>query len=137
MTIASLVHDSLGAPSDVAMVDHAGNRAGPDSAGSTLRIRNTDAYRRILQRPGWLGVVRACVAGDLDLDGDIFTLLDVGFSSGWHGTGVDLAKALVGAVGIDAVRPIPPPPEEAHVRGPLHSRTRDKQAISYHYDVSN
>src|SRR5215212_2200559 len=32
---------------------------------------------------------------------------------------------------------LPPPPEEAHVRGRLHSRRRDVQAVTHHYDVSN
>ncbi|HKY15066.1 MAG TPA: cyclopropane-fatty-acyl-phospholipid synthase family protein [Microthrixaceae bacterium] len=136
-TIASLIHHSLGSPADVAVMDHAGNRAGPDGATSTLKIVRTDAYRRILQRPGELGVARAFVAGDLDVDGDIFTVLDVGFSAGWSGTGAELGKALVAAVGWEVVLPVPPPPEEAQVRGHLHSKERDRQAISHHYDVSN
>ena len=31
----------------------------------------------------------------------------------------------------------PPPPEEARVNGGRHSRRRDAQVISHHYDVSN
>jgi cyclopropane-fatty-acyl-phospholipid synthase len=34
-------------------------------------------------------------------------------------------------------RPVPAPPEEAHPRGWRHSKGRDAQAISHHYDVGN
>jgi hypothetical protein len=40
-------------------------------------------------------------------------------------------------VGWSGLRPLPPPPEEARVRGRRHSRERDAQAIAHHYDVSN
>ncbi len=43
------------------------------------------------------------------------------------------AARATGALG----RPLAPPPEEARLRGPLHSRRRDAQAIAHHYDVSN
>jgi cyclopropane-fatty-acyl-phospholipid synthase len=35
------------------------------------------------------------------------------------------------------VRPVPPPPEEVVLKGRRHSKRRDAQAISHHYDVSN
>src|SRR4029079_11564816 len=35
------------------------------------------------------------------------------------------------------LKPMPPPPEEARLRGRRHSRSRDRAAISHHYDVSN
>src|SRR5204863_8069528 len=44
------------------------------------------------------------------------------------------AARLVGAGGL---RPLPPPPEEAHLRGRRHSKERDAAAISHHYDISN
>jgi cyclopropane-fatty-acyl-phospholipid synthase len=40
-------------------------------------------------------------------------------------------------VGVDGLRPLPPPPEEARLRGRRHSKSRDAQAIAHHYDVSN
>src|SRR5690606_28747528 len=39
----------------------------------------------------------------------------------------------LGALG----RPPAPPPEEARPRGRVHSRRRDAQAVSHHYDVGN
>jgi cyclopropane-fatty-acyl-phospholipid synthase len=41
---------------------------------------------------------------------------------------------LVGSTGL---RPLPPPPEEARLRGRRHSKARDAAAIAHHYDVSN
>ena len=47
-------------------------------------------------------------------------------------TAIGAARSL-GALG----RPLPPPPEEARLRGRRHSKARDAAAISHHYDVSN
>jgi len=40
-------------------------------------------------------------------------------------------------LGVRKLKPLPPPPEEARLRGRRHSKERDAAAISYHYDVSN
>ncbi len=40
-------------------------------------------------------------------------------------------------VGLSGLKPLPPPPEEARLRGRRHSRARDAAAIAHHYDVSN
>ena len=39
--------------------------------------------------------------------------------------------------GVAGLRPLPPPPEEARLRGRRHSKDRDAAAIAHHYDVSN
>src|SRR6185503_8020595 len=46
-------------------------------------------------------------------------------------------RELVHAAGKGWWRGIDPPPEEARVHGRLHSPSRDAEAISHHYDVSN
>jgi cyclopropane-fatty-acyl-phospholipid synthase len=49
-------------------------------------------------------------------------------------------KQLVAAareIGVKNLRPLPPPPEEARLRGRRHSVARDRAAVSHHYDVSN
>lgn len=43
------------------------------------------------------------------------------------------AARKLGALGL----PPPPPPEEARTRGRRHSKRRDREAISHHYDVGN
>ena len=40
-------------------------------------------------------------------------------------------------IGVEGLKPLPPPPEEAHLRGRRHSKERDAAAIQHHYDVSN
>ena len=52
-----------------------GSRAGPPQPVATVVIRSPDALARILTRPGELGLSRAYVAGDLDIDGDIYAVL--------------------------------------------------------------
>jgi cyclopropane-fatty-acyl-phospholipid synthase len=40
-------------------------------------------------------------------------------------------------LGLRALRPLAPPPEEVRLHGRRHSKGRDAAAVSYHYDVSN
>ncbi|MCT2592955.1 cyclopropane-fatty-acyl-phospholipid synthase family protein [Streptomyces sp. N2-109] len=51
------------------------SEAGPPGA-PTLVIRHRRALRRILWRPGELGLARAWVAGEIDIEGDLFEALD-------------------------------------------------------------
>jgi cyclopropane-fatty-acyl-phospholipid synthase len=117
-----------------------GSTLGPPDAAATIRLRSPDALRRVLWSPDELGLGRAYVAGEADLEGDIVETMralriprpDL------HTRGRLVAAALrvareLGILG----RPAPPPPEEAHPRGRLHSRGRDAEAISHHYDVGN
>jgi cyclopropane-fatty-acyl-phospholipid synthase len=102
-----------------------------------LHIRSADALRRIVTSPGELGFARAYVAGDLDLSGDIFAVLDLRERL----PDVRLTpRQLVAAarlLGADVLRPLPPPAAEARLRGRRHSKARDRAAIAHHYDVSN
>ena len=113
---------------------------GPASAPATVRFRGPDALRRLLYAPGELGFARAYVASDIEVDGDVHHALRVLSASspelkiGWRGT-LDVVRA---AMRLKVVgRPLPPPPEEARLRGRIHSMARDAEAISHHYDVSN
>ncbi len=69
-TLASLLG---GEP--VAIRAYDGSSAGPPDAPATLDIRSPDALRRVLASPGELGMVRAYVAGDIELEGDIYAAL--------------------------------------------------------------
>lgn len=48
-----------------------GTSTGPP-VGPTARVRSADALRRLLWAPGELGLGRAYVAGEIDIEGDIF-----------------------------------------------------------------
>jgi cyclopropane-fatty-acyl-phospholipid synthase len=138
MALASLVEHILGGDIPVAVAAYDGSRAGPADAATTLIVRSPDALRRVITAPGELGLARAYVAGELDVDGEIWDLLalrdrlpDVRISP----------RAVLRLVdelgGWRQVRLVEPPPEEARLRGRRHSRDRDAAAISHHYDVSN
>jgi cyclopropane-fatty-acyl-phospholipid synthase len=51
-----------------------GGEIGPPGA-PTFVIRHRRALRRLLWKPGEMGLVRAYIAGDLDIDGDMFAAL--------------------------------------------------------------
>ncbi|HEY1634130.1 MAG TPA: class I SAM-dependent methyltransferase [Acidimicrobiales bacterium] len=124
-----------------------GSTLGPDRAQATLTIRSPRALRRILYAPRELGAGRAYVAGELDLEGDVYAALALRDSMASRDREGE-AKVGLGRRGwLDLLRaarrsgvfgpPPAAPPEEARLRGRLHSKARDAAAISHHYDVSN
>jgi cyclopropane fatty-acyl-phospholipid synthase-like methyltransferase/DUF1365 family protein len=142
--IAGLVHEVAGLRLPVRLRAWDGSEAGP-SEGPVLVLRSRRALRRLLWAPGELGLARAYVTGDIDVEGDLAD----GLRRAWaltesHGTrppriglGGRLRAAVVaarlGALG----RPPAAPLSEVRLRGPLHTRTRDRAAIAHHYDLSN
>lgn len=136
--LASTIVAVLGtADLPVAIECYDGSRVGPRHAPATIVVRGPDALRRMLTAPGELGFARAYVAGDLDVEGDIFAAMEMRhvvptvrlLPKDW--------AALARFIGWEGLRPLPPPPEEIRLRGRRHTRARDAAAISYHYDVSN
>ena len=121
-----------------------GSEAGPVDA-PLVELRSRDAVRRLLWHPGELGAAQAYVTGDIevhhDLDAALTHVWTVAAERGLTGVrpspgafGRALRTALdVGAVG----RPPALPASQARVRGRLHSKIRDRRAISHHYDLSN
>jgi cyclopropane-fatty-acyl-phospholipid synthase len=134
-----LLERLLGLDPDIRVELWDGSSFGRIDGAGTLVVRSPDALRRILWAPGELGVGRAHVAGDLDVEGDVIDVLavlrDVGQERLASGVLPSVLKAArrVGVIG----RPLPPPREEARLRGWRHSKRRDAAAISHHYDVGN
>ena len=137
--IAGLLKDHAGAGLRLRAWD--GSEAGPPGAPVVV-LRSPQALQRILWRPGELGLARAYISGDLDIEGD----LTDGLRRVWGALrdaparGLALAPAAVAAVKAVArlklLGPPPPPPAaELRVRGRLHSRARDQAVIAGHYDV--
>jgi cyclopropane-fatty-acyl-phospholipid synthase len=110
-----------------------------------VAFRTPLALRRLIYAPNELGLGRAYVAGDIDIHGEIFDVLDLrnNLASRREHVTLDLGrqrwqKLVVAAKRLGALGPPPPPPpEEARLRGRRHSKARDAAAIAHHYDVSN
>ncbi|MFJ9615806.1 class I SAM-dependent methyltransferase [Streptomyces noursei] len=152
--LTNLAEEVLGAPLPVRIRAWDRSESGPPDA-PVLVIRNRRALRRLLFKPGELGLARAWVAGDIDVQGDLYEALDRLAGLIWERGSAGpkapraavlralarpeiraAAKELLSLAGL----PVPPPPpvEEARPRrGALHSLLRDRQAISHHYDVGN
>ena len=52
-----------------------GSEAGPAAAPATVVLRSRRALRTLLWQPDELGLARAYVAGDLDIEGDLYAAL--------------------------------------------------------------
>jgi cyclopropane-fatty-acyl-phospholipid synthase len=116
-----------------------GNTVPATSAGGpTFSFRSPDAIAQILRAPGELGLGRAYVLGDLEVD-DLDGLL--GLLGRWSPGSLSAAtKARLGAAAVRAAgirRPPPPPAAELRPRGERHSKRWDSETVRHHYDVSN
>ncbi len=142
--LARVVADVSGTELPIRVRAWDGSEAGP-AAGPVVVLRSRRALRRLLWSPGELGLARAYVTGDLDVDGDLMS----GFRQVWQAArtgpargvrlgprGVLRAMGAAGRLGAFGLPPAPPV-AEARLRGRVHSRRRDRKAIAHHYDVSN
>ncbi len=136
VTLAERLAGILGTDLPIGVALYDGSRLGPADAPATVAVRAPDALRRIVQSPGELGFSRAYVAGDIDIDGDVFAALELRDSFA-RSAGLRTLALALRVVGPRALRPLSPPPEEARLRGTRHSKARDAAAIAHHYDLSN
>jgi cyclopropane-fatty-acyl-phospholipid synthase len=124
-----------------------GSEAGPDGA-PTVVVSSRQALRRLVWAPGELGLARAYVAGEMDVEGELGTVFAALSSAGRLAPGDESPgpslrerlELLRTAAGLGVLGPNPaPPPEEVRLSGSgrQHSKTRDAVAVSHHYDISN
>lgn len=138
--LAPLLEELVGsAPLRIEFWDGTGH--GPRGAVATLRIRSATALRRLLWAPGELGLARAFVEGDVELDGDLFEAIRELRPAGMKlrsTARLVAALAATAAKHLDLIGPPPPAPAvEARPHGRLHSLHRDAEAVRHHYDVGN
>jgi cyclopropane-fatty-acyl-phospholipid synthase len=105
-------------------------------------VRHPRALRRLVYAPGELGLARAYVSGDLDIEGDLYAALgfpdELPSRPDLHLDRRPLARLAGPLLGLGLLGlPAAPPPEEARLHGIRHSLRRDRSAISHHYDVGN
>jgi cyclopropane-fatty-acyl-phospholipid synthase len=125
-----------------------GSAAGPEDSPIHMHLATERGLSYILTAPGDLGMVRAYVQGDLEIEGihpgNPYGLMRMMLNH-LHFERPTPSEALriVRGLGWSHLKPPPPPPQE-HLpkwrrtfEGLRHSRTRDKAAIHHHYDVSN
>lgn len=143
--LLSAFEGAMGIPIPVHVRCWDGSEAGPDS-DVTIVFRNRRAIRRVLWSPNELGLVRAYVSGDLEIEGDVFRLLTLpdlvdrlgtlGVRGSDRGTILKSLSTFVRLGGL-GLRPAPPSVEVARRRGPKHSKARDASSVSHHFDVGN
>ena len=145
MALAEVFERVAGPDAPVEFVAYDGSTAGVKGSDVKITVRSPVAVSYLAQAPSALGLARAFVSGHLDVDGDMFTALsrlsraqEVNMSlSEWF----SLLKK-VGGPRVLYPR-IAPPPQEVRVNrrlltvGRMHSKNRDAESISHHYDVSN
>jgi cyclopropane-fatty-acyl-phospholipid synthase len=118
-----------------------GSTAGPADSEVAIELRSPAALSYLIMAPSSLGLARAYVSGELEIDGDPYELLARVWSDriatlSWSDR-LDILRNLDPR----ALRWVDPPAEEFRARrlrdGFRHSKSRDAAAISHHYDVSN
>jgi cyclopropane-fatty-acyl-phospholipid synthase len=138
--LKSLLENLLLAQLPVRLRAWDGSETGPANAPVVV-VRHRRALRRLMWQPDQLGLARAYVAGDIDVEGDLYDTLSRLAALLWRvpeNSGHPI-RALAGdLVRLGAIGPPPkPPPEEIAMTGTRHSRRRDRQAVTHHYDVGN
>ncbi len=136
----ALAGRAIGGPLPLRVRAWDGSVAGPQDAAAVVTVRSPRALRRVLYSPNEVGLGRAYVTGEIDVDGDLSEALDA------LATAVETwrrAMSLTDFVrlGSDAARlgviglPPKPPDTEVKLSGRTHSRARDAAAIRHHYDI--
>lgn len=147
MTIADIFSKLTQESPPVRFEAYDGSGFGPTDSPHVIRLKNERGLRFLATAPGDLGMVRAYVSGDLDLEGvhpgDPYEALKaMGRWRGRRPTATELASILQ-ELGWRRFVPPEPPPQETLPRwrrvaeGLRHSKSRDAGVIHHHYDVSN
>src|SRR5579863_8147772 len=145
MALAEVFEAIAGPDAPVEFHAYDGSVAGAPGSPVKMTVRSPIAVSYLAQAPGALGLARAYVSGHLDVDGDMYTLLSrLSRAQEMNMSWTDRVKLLGSLGGPKLLLPrIPPPPHEVRVTsrrlriGRMHSKGRDANSISHHYDVSN
>ena len=137
MLIAEMFLLLVGRGTPVAIRAYDGSEAGPADPVATIVVKSPTALQYIVTAPSDLGLARAYITGELDVEGDLHEALQALALSDVKALPMADKVALLRSVGLKNIKRPPIPPQEVRMRGRRHSKHRDAEAISHHYDVSN
>ncbi|MFL5866369.1 MAG: class I SAM-dependent methyltransferase [Thermoleophilaceae bacterium] len=107
-----------------------------NGGGPTFLVRSPAAVAHALRAPGQLGLGRAYVSGEIDVD-DLDSVLEL--LGSWQPPPIDRsaqARLLLAAARASGLQRPPRVPEtELKPRGRRHSSERDARAVRHHYDL--
>jgi len=148
LTLAEVLEIFAGSRLPLRITAYDGSSAGPPDAPFGLDLKTPRGTTYLVTGFGDLGLARAYIAGDLDIQGvhpgDPYELLKaLAESLEFARPPARVMAQVVRSIGFEHLRPIAPPPQEVPPRwrrvaaGLRHSKNRDAEAIHHHYDVSN
>ena len=115
-----------------------GSRVPSTRHGPTVTVHSPRAIGHLIRAPGELGLGRAYVCGELDVD-DLDGI--VALLGRWQPPAMGLGRRLrlsASALRAAGLRPLPSPPAaELAPSRRHHTKKRDAAAVRHHYDVSN
>jgi cyclopropane-fatty-acyl-phospholipid synthase len=145
MALAEVFEAISGPDAPVEFQAYDGSSSGVKGADVKITVRSPTAVNYLAWAPGAIGLARAFVSGHLDVEGDMFTALSRLSRAQEMNIGLREQLAMLQKVGGPKVLfpRVPPPPQEVRPErrrfsvGRMHSKNRDAESISHHYDVSN
>src|SRR6185312_9893293 len=148
LTLAEILEIFAAGQTPLKFTAYDGSTAGPEDATVGLDLLTPRGTTYLATAPGELGLARAYVSGDVAPLGvhpaDPYELLRaLADKMGFKRPPARVLANIVRSIGIEHLKPIAPPPQEALPRwrrvaeGLRHSKVRDAEAIHHHYDVSN
>ncbi|HEY2289029.1 MAG TPA: cyclopropane-fatty-acyl-phospholipid synthase family protein [Streptosporangiaceae bacterium] len=144
MALAEVFERVAGPDAPVQFKAFDGSEAGAEDSPVRITIKSREAVAYLAQAPGALGLARAYVSGHLDVEGDMYAALArMATAQRLEWSKAEQLRLLGDLGGPRLLWPrMEPPPQEVRVNsrwrlGRRHSKDRDANAISHHYDVSN
>ncbi|MFZ1363064.1 MAG: class I SAM-dependent methyltransferase [Candidatus Nanopelagicales bacterium] len=143
MKLGEIVDQALGSDVPVEFVAFDGSKAGQIGAPIRLEVKSQRAIDLFMSHPGQIGLVRAYAEGELEIYGDLVETLRVLSNARYTKMGLTDKLKLGAGLAPEAVkrvnlkRAFQLNADEKIQRGRRHSKKRDAEAISHHYDVSN